>query len=294
MTTLGDKVLKRLMAPRRYIRNEMRRIQGERKKNIINVFWWEEYPNFGDDLNRLLLEKNGFTPVRQSPSGADLVFIGSILDMVPDDYRGIIMGSGFRTDGHRRALSNAKILAVRGHLTADRLSLSSSERVVGDPGLLVSTFAQRQKPLYEIGLLPHLSDRTAPSFNKLGKNLSNRCCIIDPRQKAESVIGQISKCALLFSSSLHGLIIADSLGIPSRWIHLSEDAVPAFKFHDYYSAFEETRLPVQIDGNESFQSLLEIALKPPLRILEVTSSLLSTVEAFLSAHASVKSLSRKT
>ena len=43
------------------------------------------------------------------------------------------------------------------------------------------------------------------------------------------------ECEAIVSSSLHGLVIAESFGIRSTWMKLSENlAGGEFKFHDYF------------------------------------------------------------
>jgi len=51
------------------------------------------------------------------------------------------------------------------------------------------------------------------------------------------VISTIAKSEMVISSSLHGLIVADSLMIPNAWylpsrIHIA----PEFKFYDYFTS----------------------------------------------------------
>jgi hypothetical protein len=283
MHNIYEKILKRFKGPMRYLINQNRRNEGLKKGNLIKVFWWEDYPNFGDELNRVIAHDFGCTPVRVEPKDADVVMIGSVLDLVPDSFKGAIIGSGFRSGGPKRTMSDAKIISVRGHLTAERLSVPIDLRVLGDPGLLVSRFAKRGIPAYEVGLVPHLSDRSSATFRKLKKRLGDKCLVIDPRQPAITVVNQIAQCGFIFSSSLHGLVTADALGIPSRWIHMSEKSIPAFKFHDYYSAFDETRTPIQIDGNESMQSLIGTAMPPPLRVEEVKTQLDKCVDGFMAS-----------
>lgn len=300
MHTIWEKILKRLKAPGNtlrnskaiyhrgvsHLKNQNRRYTGLKKGNLLQVFWWDDYPNFGDDLNRVLAIEFGFTPIKVAAKYADVVIIGSVLDMVPDNFKGTILGAGFRSGGPKRVMKDARILAVRGHLTADRLSISSALPVLGDPGLLVSKFAQRKSPRFEIGLVPHFTDLKSPNFKALERRFGKNCKIIDPRQSGSAVVHQISECKSIFSSSLHGLVTADALGIPSRWIHLSEKEIPAFKFHDYYSAFDETRTPIQIDGNESVHALISTAIPPPIRVEAVRLMLQRSVNDFVTSFKS--------
>lgn len=47
-------------------------------------------------------------------------------------------------------------------------------------------------------------------------------------------------CKCILSSSLHGLIFADALGIPNRRIVLSDEIIGGdLKFDDYYSVYYE-------------------------------------------------------
>jgi pyruvyltransferase len=70
------------------------------------------------------------------------------------------------------------------------------------------------------------------------------------RNSAEFVSKEISKCRRVYSSSLHGLIVADSLGLPNVWIELSNKVIgDGFKFHDYNSSIDFTQYPVQVKPN---------------------------------------------
>jgi len=43
------------------------------------------------------------------------------------------------------------------------------------------------------------------------------------------------KCRKIVSSSLHGIIIAETFGIPTAWLRCSDKIVGGeFKYHDYY------------------------------------------------------------
>lgn len=67
----------------------------------------------------------------------------------------------------------------------------------------------------------------------------NDILLIDVDRSANEVVHDIARCNMIASSSLHGLIVADSLGLPSIWLKLSDDvAGDGFKFHDYSSALD--------------------------------------------------------
>jgi hypothetical protein len=79
----------------------------------------------------------------------------------------------------------------------------------------------------------------------------NRFEIILPTDPPDVVISKISACKMIFSSSLHGLIVADSYSIPNYWIKLSDRLTGGdYKFKDYYSAIGKP--PVQADLEQIF------------------------------------------
>src|SRR6476661_6837789 len=100
----------------------------------IATFWWPEN-NFGDLLGPFLLRSLGLPCFRVDTSAAELVFVGSILEMIPDSFSGYIAGAGFIKDGASKQLPGAKILAVRGRLTAARIA-GAETATLGDPLLL--------------------------------------------------------------------------------------------------------------------------------------------------------------
>ena len=56
---------------------------------------------------------------------------------------------------------------------------------------------------------------------------------------------KIAECETVISSSLHGLIAADSFGIPNLQMVLSNNIVGGlFKYNDYYSVFKTHARPL--------------------------------------------------
>ena len=66
----------------------------------------------------------------------------------------------------------------------------------------------------------------------------------------------MDSCKHIISSSLHGLICSDSLGIPNRWIKLSQLLGNDFKFKDYYSVFDIEPQYIELSGQESIEELI--------------------------------------
>ena len=65
---------------------------------------------------------------------------------------------------------------------------------------------------------------------------------IDVQNEPETVLKEISECENIISTGLHGLIIADSYGIPNCWCEISDKILGnRFKFHDYFSSFGTDR-----------------------------------------------------
>ena len=74
----------------------------------------------------------------------------------------------------------------------------------------------------------------------------------------EEFTKKVAECEFIFSSALHGIICADSLGIPNRHIILTPD-VGTYKFQDYYSVFKDfTYNPIDLGKNIVNDSDLKI------------------------------------
>lgn len=233
--------------------------RGNILKRKATAYWYNKYQNFGDLITPWLLRKYGLIPVHSSYDSSALVATGSILQGMPENYSGYIIGSGLIRDTQKK-FNNAKILAVRGKMTKSRINAPSSV-VLGDPGLIVSKFLQvRQRKRYVLGLVPHLydklDDRIANICQKYKKDILN----IDVQRKPMAVIKDIDKCEYILSSSLHGIVIADSLSIPNGWLFLSQvHSGKNFKFYDYASAINVKCNPINLNGEETLSELISLA-----------------------------------
>jgi pyruvyltransferase len=172
---------------------------------VPTSYWWKGRPNFGDELGPLLLKRFADVDVDWAPVvSADLISVGSLLHLLPQDWSGIVAGSGTLFENTPRRFNNAQVLGVRGPLTA-RGMRNAGTLAIGDPGLLANELVVAHKE-HDLGLVPHWSDTDLehrPEFKKY------KPLIIRPDGDPKWVLRQIGSCRKIVSSSLHGIIVAD-------------------------------------------------------------------------------------
>lgn len=244
--------------------------------NGIKTFWYRNDVNFGDLITPCLLSHYGFTPVFDQPMRAQIFATGSLLEILPDEYAGIILGTGFIQETSRRDFLHARILAVRGKLTRERLGLGCEKVALGDPGLLASALMpEREKKRFMVGIVPHYIDKNNVAVKRLADLHRKDLSVINVQQQPMQVFREIDRCRCVISSSLHGLIVADSLGIPNAWLVASGLKGGRFKYDDYYSALDvPAGEPVTLSGSETIEQLTVLATdKPAERITQIKNSL---------------------
>jgi pyruvyltransferase len=213
----------------------------------IQAFWWANTPNFGDGISQLVMSRvSGRAVELASPMDAEIFGIGSIMKAVRQgalgrrgDRKPWVWGSGVMSAMGKDFTKSVRFAAVRGPLTIERLGLPI-DTPVGDPGLLAAELLDDQpERRAKIGVLLHFSQRMprdlAKRLNKDGRFVRIRAdwpnCV--------DVVRSIASCSHIMSSSLHGLIVADSLRVPSTWLEGYDiHADPTFKFHDYAMSVE--------------------------------------------------------
>jgi len=272
---------------RRVIRNSSVAWQtaiGTARGNAVSAYWWIGVKNFGDLLTPVLLKSYGHTPVLVPPGKCSVVSTGSILGMIQGDYSGVILGSGLLSPEHAKSFPNANIVAVRGELTRDLIGAPQST-ILGDPGILsCQLLKQRERKTAVVGIVPHYADRSDRRITDIAHRYPGQVRIINVQRSPSKVIREIDRCAHILSSSLHGLIAADSLGIPNGWIELSgRVAGNGFKFRDYYSAYQETCAPAHISGEETPEELVAYTRKPSVHIREAQGEMHQTFLTLISA-----------
>ncbi len=217
--------------------------------------------NAGDLLNVDLVEKlSGRKVVCSKVYNADMTAIGGALfgAQYSDGFKRrmaqkilgatvgakplYVWGSGFYHDYNANSLyrKNLKICALRGMKTRERLRALTGvdyDVPLADAGFLIDLFLdEKVEKRYKIGLIPHHSQRGDDVMKRMAADPD--VYFIDIKRTPAEVVKDIAACECIASSSLHGLIFADALHIPS--LHIlgqTELAAGNFKFEDYYSCF---------------------------------------------------------
>jgi pyruvyltransferase len=211
---------------------------------------WCEGRNWGDALSPYLVRLISGKEVvlRTSLHQRRFLAIGSILGDA-NEYAEV-WGSGFIHENDRVREIPRKVHAVRGPLTRDLLLRQgvNCPEVYGDPALLLPRFFNPElEKRYAVGIIPHYIDKGNPWLRQFVHDPQVR--IIDIEAGIEDFVRDLKSCEVILSSSLHGLICADSYGVPNAWIQLSADVVGGdFKFRDYRAsigAVEPIALTIQ-------------------------------------------------
>lgn len=220
--------------------------------------------NFGDWLSPVLVEAlSGRKVVHARPNKCDLMALGSILAKARNHFwnRKIdIWGSGLIEDIGQFS-SPHRIHAVRGWNTA-RSIRNQNISVVGDPGLLCDMLVPEnvtKTKTAAIGIIPHYVDQDNPLLQEFLRT-NPGVKLIDVFSETRDFITQVAQCDVVLSSSMHGLITADALGVPNAWIRLSGKVWGRdFKFADYYSVFGFSDIsPFHFSGTTSKEDVMKL------------------------------------
>ena len=227
--------------------------------HLVNIFYWGgnyNTGNFGDTLSYYLFEKiTGYThkyynivnsklndPERTiKESDAHFITNGSIIEY--SNIKSIIWGTGIIHSNLKDKIKYDKICCVRGPRTRSALAdhdIFIDERY-GDPVLLTPLLYQpiiRKK--YKIGIIPHQIDHTdiiSIFPPELYSNIRVITQTVNKNDKSiENVINDIISCEFILSSSLHGIILANSYNIPVIRFKQNKLAGDDIKFIDYFES----------------------------------------------------------
>jgi pyruvyltransferase len=223
--------------------------------------------NWGDDINYYFLKYITERSISIYSSSSlsmrlkkcNYLCIGSTLNYLTTAET-IVWGSGVISDELELPNIPKKVFAVRGPLTRKYLM----ERGVlcpptyGDPALLIPYFYKpKHKKIYKIGIIPHYEDIDNVNVKRVMEELDAHLINIQNYNNWTDFIDEVCLCEHIFSSSLHGLIIAEAYGIPNTWIEVSNNIIGNhFKFHDFFLSINRDRIePVIINDTSDLNSI---------------------------------------
>ena len=227
----------------------------------MNVFYFNAYGgNFGDAIGPEIIKKlvkskvktidgNAIAEKNNQKKGTRKIrrllsrlrrplFIaeGSILHFAQKND--VIWGTGANPYWHR-PIPKLDIRAVRGPLTRRYISENSDNicpEFFGSPAILVpDLFPELKKSTIEgkITIIPHYWDLSNPELEDF-----RQFNIVAANNDWQLVLNEIVSSELVISSSLHGIILAESFGVPARfWNSRSTErsvTEGTFKYEDYY------------------------------------------------------------
>ena len=208
----------------------------------VKLYYWrydednEKNQNLGDFLSKIVVDY--FAPKSDGCSNKKtktLYAIGSILGFRCQDA--VVWGSGLISSQnfellHKTRFSCLDIRAVRGPKTREKLLELGKKcpMVYGDPAILMPKIYQPEynEKKYDVSVVLHYVDKdmvVPDGVNKIE-------IITDDYKK---FIDEIVASKLIISSSLHGIILAETYGVPAVFLNTNGTKVP-FKYEDWYNS----------------------------------------------------------
>jgi pyruvyltransferase len=217
---------------------------------VIFLYWCslnrsDGRDNYGDLLSKYIVKKittNAIVFKVTYPSSKfynffikNYISIGSIITSAITNT--IVWGSGIIKKNEN--MRNATFLAVRGPLTHKRIVELGfkAPKVYRDPDILLPNFFsnKNENKKFVIGIIPHYVDfEYVNDFYKKDFRIK----VIDLLTlNVEFTTNEILECEYVISSSLHGLIVSHSYGIPGIWNKFSNKlSGDNIKFYDYFES----------------------------------------------------------
>ena len=252
---------------------------GSRPPNSLPVRLFYYNPlhtkNVGDQLNLSLIRALSGRPVVAAPAyAADYLCIGSLLDMIlrkpgspATDRRPLaVWGAGFiaapgehpyvRSTTPESFGRSVVFHAVRGRHTLERIKamgFTGDGVALGDPGLLARLLTNGHAPpkRFALGLVPHYVDAANPVWRTVQATCGD-VRILRVSDAPGRFLAEMQECETIISSAMHGLVLADALGIPNRRARVSDRLIGGdYKFADYYSVFDVSPEPLSVQDLRS-------------------------------------------
>lgn len=211
------------------------------KKNQVNIEWWSTAVNIGDTLSPVIceymLKKEGIDINRIQKKTKHLYAVGSVIGRMKFDATiwgsGVLHMSRIRDIIARRKLVKYDIRALRGPFSRDVMKAAGydvSNCCLGDPGMLMPFVytPEHVEKKYRYSVIPHhrLEDYKLDTGDHL---------ISVHTDDYKKFITELLETEIVISSSLHGIILAESYGVPAIFLLEGKNVEQQLiKYLDYY------------------------------------------------------------
>ena len=227
--------------------------------------------NWGDDINKYFIEyvtgkkvivMNISFPIKH------YVMIGSILSFFRLNGA-TVYGTGLMTASYPLRGVPRQIISVRGPLTRKAVLQSGIDcpEHYGDPALLLPLFFKPKHSDYDVvSVIPNEGTfwNPAPIVDELTDKYGCRLVNMTRYECWTDIIDAITSSCFVISESLHGLIVAESYGIPSIWVEFIDHTTGkfnpdwSFKFRDFYESIGKHNMTsIKLYEGYDFNSLLK-------------------------------------
>ncbi len=214
---------------------------------------WINGENFGDYLSKIVVGeialKNSL--IKMKPIAQKLLAIGSIIHFAENND--IVWGAGIngKISLSRLDFNILDARAVRGPLTREILQKKkvAHPEIFGDPALLLPIVfpdLNYQPRKNKITCIPNLNE-----YKECTKIVPKPFNLVSPLLHWRRVIEEILTSEIVLTSSLHGLIISESFGVPVR-LFKPFGGETLFKYEDYLEGTGRKLNKKPKSFNESF------------------------------------------
>ena len=221
-----------------------------------------QHNNWGDDINVYFFELLSGKKVLVYPLTrfANLIplrrfaLIGTLITGIRLNNCEICGTGAWGKDDERlrQKLRPRVVHFVRGPLTRDVLLAKGipCPEAYGDPALLLPLFyAPKWAKRWKIALVPHYADVDDSMVSNILRCYGDDAVLVRMRgyEKWTDVIDYICASELVISSSLHGLIVAETYGVPAVWVRFTGRDHVSYKYQDFFrSIHKNIESPVDI------------------------------------------------
>jgi pyruvyltransferase len=207
---------------------------------VVPVYHFTKIKNVGDRINLPLISRLfNVEAVLVERNEDHVLAIGSLMHLA--NGHSIIWGTGVLHPS--LSLTNVvaeNVRAVRGKLSYETMRKSGialGNIPLGDPGFLVARMLHKRDPrpkTFRLGIVAHYVDREDPSLTRLLAQPG--VADLNVGEEPDDFLDKLAACEAVASSSLHGLIFSEALGIPNVWLKFSDKIHGEdFKFRDWFS-----------------------------------------------------------